>query len=104
MFVARVTSVEHRLFVYRVRPEAYPSVGVTKVAPSVKTQFLLNGAFRVGYRRPAAEVVLQDVVQIVLAVGVGLNYGESFGIGFSRFLMKPHRIHISARFAGKDNA
>ena len=62
VFVARVASVEHRLFKGGVVPVAKPSVGVTKVAPSVVAQLLLNSAVTVCNCGPAAEVVFQDIV------------------------------------------
>ena len=46
-----------------------PAVGVAKVAPGVETQPLLHGAAAAGDSRPAAEVVLQDVMDCVRVVG-----------------------------------
>jgi len=58
VLMACKTSVKHG----RAGETAAPSRRVTQVAPGIKAQFLLHVALAVGYRGPAAEMVLQDVV------------------------------------------
>ena len=64
VFVARVASVEHRLFKGGVVPVAKPSVGVTKVAPSVVAQLLLNSAVAVGYGGPICFTPYHNMVDL----------------------------------------
>ena len=59
-----ITPVEHR----RAGEIAGPGVRITKAAPSVVAQALFNGAVAVGDGGPAAEIVLQDVMDRVCVV------------------------------------
>lgn len=83
VLMACVASVEHRLFEDGVEPVAKPCVGVAKVAPSVETQFLLNIALRVGYRRPRTKMILQGVVHGVSSFNMA---SSTFTNGYSQFL------------------
>ena len=70
MLVAGVASVKHRLFIDGIAPVAYPSVGVSPVAPSIEAQFLLHVTVAVGDGSPAAKVVVcESFVQVMRVVG-----------------------------------
>ena len=80
MLMAGETPVEHR----GAGEASTPAVGVAKVAPGIETQPLLHGAAAAGDSRPAAEVVLQDVmdrVRVVRSNNDGIHTRGSCQVG-----------------------
>ena len=80
MLMAGETPVEHR----GAGEASTPAVGVAKVAPGIVTQPLLHGAAAAGDSRPAAEVVLQDVmdrVRVVRSNNDGIHTRGSSQVG-----------------------
>jgi len=71
VLMARVAAVKHGMS----RRAAAPCFRIPQVAPGVEGELLLHVAFIVYYRRPAAEVVLQDVVDGFLVVPL-FHHGE----------------------------
>ena len=69
-------AVEHRPFDKLRSRVSRPRVGAARVAPCVEALLAHDGAVGVGYRRPRAEVVFQDVVNASHAVFL-LHHGEN---------------------------